>query len=248
MSMPRVPYEELSPQARFVSDLSDLVGQRLLDWGVFYPAKDAVGVIVKWTARTARASGCRSLEEFIVLARDDMDGHADAVFAEMLLGIAEERPGSDPWAHEDRIPLPASIAGMVAHTLVLCATVAFANDADSWALHATTLSSGYTGKLSELLATAGAADDEDTMTVRGQGGMVEIRGPFTVVPQPAAAYTARFLEACADRLEQGRWVTSRDGDTPAREAEVAANLRLEAVMLRDLTARFGTPTAPVERA
>lgn len=235
--------EYLSPQARFVSDLNDLVDERLRDWDVFYPAGDAVGAITKWVARTARASGFTSLEEFIAASEGRMDEHADGVVAELLLGIAEERPGSDPWEHENRIPLPVAVATMVAHTLVMCSTVAFANSADRWALHATLLTAGYTGRLSTLLAVTAPAKGEETLTLRGQSGPVEVRGPFASVPQAASAYTARFFEACAHRLEQGRWTIS-DSEGGRREGDVAEDLRLIAAMLRDLNARFGEPAAP----
>ena len=239
MSEEFIEARDLSAHARYVSDLTELVGKIVEDFGVFYSPAEAIPTIVRWTVNQARETGC-GIDEFIRSAVSDLPACAEQVAQMVLLGLAEERPGSDPWDHDATIRMPMPAVGMTLHALTLCGTLALANDSISWSNHALHV----IGRLSAATAEQFLRGEPraGSMFLRVKGGEIAVRGPILRFPQPGLAELARFFDGVAARVERGVWTM---GEVSASDREdLALNLRHEATMLRDLTGRFGMPAGP----
>lgn len=235
-----VDARDLSAHARYVSDLTELVGQFVDEFDVFYSPADAIPTIVRWTVGAAREAGV-TVDAFIRSSGADLQACAVEVGHLVLLELAEERPGTDPWGHELVVDVPMPAVGMMVHALSLCGNLALGNDAAAWAHQALAL----TGRVSALAAEQFLRGEQrpGSMLVRVRGGELPMQGPILKFPQPALSVVARFLDGVAARVERGVWSL---GPLSREDREdLALNLRHESTMLRDLTARFGSRVGPV---
>lgn len=231
----------LSAQARFVSKLTDVIGERLEGFGVFFSPADAIPVTVRWLVDSADEAGL-SVDEFIEVVDADLSEAADTIVSMLLLEIGEERPGSDPWDFELTVPMPVSVATLMVHMLTMCANLAFASEADRWTQNAIASCGSMSAVIAEQFIRSGYYDGKMEVLMRNGHRMVE--GPIVKMPQPALAYLARFFESASYRIEKGMW--KLDSLEIVSKEEVADNVRHEAAVLRDLCLRYGRSPGPLK--
>lgn len=230
----------LSLQADFVAKLTDLVGEKLKEYDVFYSPADAVPSIVTWLVSTAEEHG-QKLDDFISENDRDaaLDDIVDSITQMLMLQIAEERPGSDPWDFNKTIPIPVSVALLMNHVLILCANLAYGNNADAWALNAVNSSGSLTACLAEQFIRS--EQENVDMVVITRDGEKLVAGPVVLIPQPALAYLARFFESAALRVEKKLWNVDEE-EVPLEE--VYENIRQQARVARFLCLKYGVSPGP----
>lgn len=229
-----------SPE-EFVNAITSAVSERLSTFGLEIDPTEAATIIARWAEKVADE---HTFERSSVLyaTENDISEIADNLVSQLLGDIAEERPGTDPWDHEATIPVPMSFLLIEQTYLATCATLALRNDADKWARHAI----ACIGQISEAILEATTRETPPPVTVMEillRGEMRPVRGQAIFIPQPAAAYIARFYENVAFHVERGLWDLHDPSDAEEREATLET-LTTHAEMLRDLNARFGRKPGP----
>jgi hypothetical protein len=227
---------------RLVTVLSLGVCARLDGFGIHLSLTESRPIVERWVRLTATNQG-KEAEEFAILI-NDVDPLVDDICDALLGELAEERPGTDPWGHEALIPVPVGILTMIVHALTLCVDLASSNSSPAWARNANTNMSRISTLLTDQIISNTFTTDRMHVLMRGK--MLPVYGPVVTAPQPALAHLARFFEGTALRVEQGSWhIDGQEG--AASDAEIASlnkNLTAHAVLLRDLTSRFGRRTEP----
>lgn len=236
--------------AEFVESLADLLGTKLEEFGVFLAPADSIPAIVKWTLSTSVKQNV-SVNELIA-STADMDEVATAIRDSLLLEMAEERPGTDPWQYESDIPVPLPIAMMTVHTLTVCTRIAMDNTAPRWAHATNSIITQWSTGIADLSLTDQIENGQ--MDVQLRNGYRPVMGPIVKLPQPGLAYTARMIESFAKRIDTSWWRVSEEeatAENPVPEevdAEtkklLVSNMQHTAKMLRDFNERFGTKPQP----
>lgn len=224
--------------ANWVVGTAAAVRARLGEFGVAMPVEESIEMVLAWVDQTA--ADTRQARETVIVHAGPPDQVAFRLADDLLLSIAEERPGTDPFSHDATIPVPVALVGLTAQALTVLADLALANGAP-FAVHAATTTAGsLLARLTQ--AFSGGPVEMGPVTV-GEEDSAVIDGPIVRLPQPGLAYTARMLENAAARLEQGRW-----GLPPTERAVtidlLATNFTREAARLRFLTAHYGQPSTP----
>jgi hypothetical protein len=164
-----------------------------------------------------------------LLDHHSVDELADALVDAVLADLAEERPGTNPWSHDARIPVPLHTVAATVLTLSLCVDLAQENNAQEWARSAEIASDN----LITQLTSCRAADE---------------RAPKLVLycPQPGLANIARLFEGMDQRISAGRWAwSSTVGGNGIVVETLRAQLQSAATALRSLNARYGRSPAPL---
>jgi hypothetical protein len=230
--------------AQFVSEVTDSVTAVLSEYGVFYPPTEAIGTIIKFTLHHAQEN--RMTVDAYINSLESVDGIVEEIRNELLLEIAEERPGTNPWEHEGNIPVPVPVVTMTIHAVSMCANLAYAENASAWAQQALDIIGQMSAASSEWMLTNNLEIRDINILL--SGGTRTFPGPVVYLPQSGVACTARFFEAVASRISSGLWTIS-DEDTDGVTAEAtAANLRHEAAMLRNLNVQFGHKVGPTRQS
>lgn len=224
----------------FVNALTEAVTNRLTGFGLDMDPGEAATVITKWAEHV---TDNRLFERSAILYSTDeqLDELADSLVTELLAEIAEERPGTDPWAHDPIIPVPLPILLIQNTYLSLCADIALRNDESKWVRHATASIASITEVILEQVTRELTPAVEHNVMFNGE--MRTVYGQIAKVPQPALAYLARFYENVVYHLERGLWELADSLDNEERIATLTT-LTTHAALLRNLNERFGRPTGP----
>lgn len=236
--------------AQWVESLNDVLGTKLDEFGVFLAPAEAIPAIIKWTLSTAVEKNVTIND--LISASTNLDEIADAIRDVLLLEIAEERPGTDPWEYESTIPVPLPIAMMTIHTLSVCTRIAVDNRSFRWAHTANSLITSWANAVSQCSLKNQMENDKIDVLLSDKHKPVD--GPVVLLPQPGVAYTARMIEGYAKRVDSRWWrITdepdatdaplSADVDDETRDTLIR-NLEQNAAMLRDFNTRYGVTTQP----
>jgi energy-converting hydrogenase Eha subunit A len=227
--------------AQFVAAVTDRLSDALDDYGVFLAPSETISAIVRQTLQ--KADEKRVTVDAFINQVNDFDEFIVDIRNQLLLEIAEERPGTDPWGHKANIPVPVSIVTMTVHTLSLCANLAISQSMTHWASHAMGIVGNLSAATTEDMFTRAEAKVV-TMDIKLASGLMPIASQLVWLPQPGVATVARFLESVASRIFSGAWDVPEDEE--GANEKMAANLRHEASMLRDLNLRFGDHAGPTK--
>jgi hypothetical protein len=222
----------------FISELTDLLNSAMDKYGVLVQTIDVIPTIVQWTIVSALEAGV-SVEEFIS-SITDMPAAVEEIRNMVLLEIAEERPGSNPWDYMASIPVPLTLVGMFMFYTTACVKVAMASNATPWATDGNDSVHYMAHYLSEVSAT-GVPRIEQMEVLFGVGPRT-VHDLIVPMPQPGMSHLRRFFDSCATRLETGIWMVPEDEGVTAED--LALSLRRQADMIGDLNKRFGESTGP----
>ena len=184
-------------------------------------------------------------EKALGVLKDFRETIGKDVAEQLLLSIAEERPGTDPYSHERKIPIPVSFAAVLSNTLATMVNLALFNDNISRAQRCAGFLVEYTDKVatySLMELTEGGVDASPI----GEEGTRFLPGPYIFMPQPALAQISRMIAAFAESIE------SRESQIPFNDPQVeedslqayAVNFGKQVLLLDILRKRFGSPTDP----
>lgn len=237
--------------AQWVESLNDVLGTKLDEFGVFLAPAEAIPAIVKWTLSTAMQQNVTINE--LIATTHNLDEIADAIRDTLLLEIAEERPGTNPWEYDSTIPVPLPIAMMTIHTLSVCTRIAIDNRSFRWAHTANSLITSWANAVSQCSLKDKIVNDQVDVLLRPDTRK-PVDGPVVYMPQPGVAYTARMIEGYAKRVDTRWWRISDDQDAMDEPLPVEVdddtretlirNLEQNAAMLRDFNERYGATTQP----
>lgn len=234
------PVPSTSPAVHaFLADAETALTARLDQFGVSLPENGVHQVVAAWLDDTAGPNG----PEIYVVDRDPAD-MAEELAAYMLSQIAEERPGTDPFAHEATIPLPLSVAYRLIQSMSIAAQISLENDDPDRAHGLLSAISAVSGRATNALLTGAAIDG--AIDVSGPNGTVAaFDGPLVLLPQPGLAYITRMLTAVADGLADGDYESGQDDETVVRLVRALAS---DAAGIRAFTRQFGIDPNPTDRS
>lgn len=244
-SMPTTEELEVKYEA-FVRGLADAVLERLEEYDLFISEIEIIPAIMGWAVNRSREEAV-PLNEFVLAHVEQVGELAEEVTNVLLLSLAEERPGTDPWEAEEIIPIPVSVALMISHSLAASSSLAFSNGAEQWGRSAVVTVGQLSCSLAELFLHKNHREGEMQVLSRVGKALIPIRGPIVSLPQPAVAHMARFLEAVALKLSLGEWTSAdqpRLDDSDIDDVEFSTVIAHEAALLRDLNARHGRSSEP----
>jgi len=165
---------------------------------------------------------------------------------QILFGLAEERPGTDPYSHERNIPIPISFAIVLSHTLAMMVDLALSNNDIDKAKRI----AGFLTEYTEAIAThaikeliPGAVDNSPI----GEEGVKSLPGPHILMQQPVLAQIARMIILLISSIESGQTSLGLL-DQKAEEESIKVfiiDFKKQVVLLDILRERFGTPTNPM---
>ncbi len=158
----------------------------------------------------------------------------------VLLDIAEERPGTNPWIHEASIPLPEHLLPRIIATLAACSIISAANDALDWGLNATANALAASNYHATAIAKNKILEDEDAEILINDE-IKSYRGRVILIPQPASAYLARFFENTLMRIIDQNWSVPKELNS---WTETIATLKIESDLLRHLNNLYGRKASP----
>jgi hypothetical protein len=183
-----------------------------------------------------------NLEQYFA-SLTDIEDFTNQIRNELLLSIAEERPGTIPWEHEPTIPLPIVILSSLNHTLSVCGSIALTHNEPRWTQHALDTLSDIANLTTEQLSQPQLEDTPTSIPVLFGVGHLQVPGPIIYLPQPGVAATARYIENVIHRLATGTdWnIPAELGVTNDSLCEI---LSVEARRLRDLNERYGQQSGP----
>jgi hypothetical protein len=220
----------------FVAQLTSAIAERLSGFGLVVETSEATTLIAKWASE-------QKFETSHVLHADDsqIGEVADALVTRLLAEIAEERPGTDPWAHEANIPFPLPILLMQNTYLSLCSNIALHNSANQWVRQANASINAISDCILEHITLD--APGIDTHQILYNGEMRNVYGQTIMIPQPALAFLARYYENVVFHIEKGLWLLEDSADEEERRATLST-LTLQAITMRNLNERFGRAAGP----
>jgi hypothetical protein len=212
----------------------------LNDENIFFAPDEIIDAVMVVAARNS--TELNSTLETYLTSLTDVTEFTNAVRDELLLSIAEERPGTNPWDHEPTIPMPVIITSTLNHALSVCAQLALHEEQPRWVQQALDGISEISTNLTEQLSLPDLKTEE--MNILFGVGLLPVHGYVIKLPQPGIANTARFLEAVVSQLQTERWAIPDDMGINADN--LAAILAIEAARLRNLTSRFGKDSGPTQ--
>lgn len=207
--------------------LAIVITDKLAEFSAEIPLPEAEQTALQWVLNVQESNP----ETLDVLANshESIQALGDEIAYTILSNIAEERPGTNPWSHERRVPLPYSLAFSQLRLLTAVTQVALFNKDYRWAENAV----ANTLALTTLLAEP---------NIGAEGKLSENR--LMLVPQPAMAYVARYLKNTHTKIENHEWVVS--SQTISNPEEFPVLLSRHAAILSKLTSTFGRPVGPNE--
>jgi len=164
---------------------------------------------------------------------------------QILFGLAEERPGTDPYSHERNIPIPISFAIVLSNTLSMMVDLALSNNNIEKAKRI----SGFLYEYTDAIATyaikeliPGAVDNSPI----GEEGVKSLPGPHILMQQPVLAQIARMIILLISSMESGQ-TSLRLLDPKAEEESIKVfiiDFKKQVILLGILRERFGARVNP----
>ena len=170
---------------------------------------------------------------------------AQDIAEQILVTIAEERPGTDPYSHDRLIPLPVSFAVVLSNTLAIMVDLALFNDQVEKARRYAGFLSEYTDKIATYTIKELREGSVDNSPI-GMDGVKSLPGPHIMMPQPALAQIARMITSLINLLESKEFNLRLEDPENERESVkvFVYNFRKQVLLLDILRERFGTPMTP----
>lgn len=205
--------------------ISLAVSDKLSEFSADIPLPEAEATALQWVESMNQTNPASI--EVIASSPEAIQSLGDDIAFTILANIAEERPGTNPWSHERKVPLPLSLAFSQLRLLAAITQVALFNSDYRWAENSTANSLALTAILSE---PSGSSDD------------AYAKQRLILVPQPAMAYVARFMSNTCRKIDRREWLIS--SQTISNPEGFTALLTRHSDILLKLTSTFGRPVDP----
>lgn len=215
---------------KIAKELASRLCSKMADLGGDIPLAEAEKAAQAWL--TAIAQTNLTELESISTSEESVEELASAIFVSIVTDLAEERPGTNPWAHERNVPLPLNLAYSQIKLLASITDMAILNQDYRWAENCNANVISLTGVLGQFHSSLNP--DADT---KAEG--------IIWVPQPAMAYIARLLRNSALKMERDNWLTPTSGPLSSH-GNIESILLHHAAVLEKLTSAFGRPVEPTE--
>jgi hypothetical protein len=219
----------------YANRLSNRVQKELLEYSIDLDKSEANRLAKKWMYELE----ANRPEEVLNLlsSNSSLSDLSQAIVETILLNIAEERPGTNPWEHEANIPIPLNLALYQISTLGLASSVATKNEDKAWAENANSNVMAASNYIAARLSRGQVA--EDSMKIILNGETKSYSGLIVYIPQPAMAYMARFFDNVILRIVEQGWVIPEDN---LNWTETIATLKIQSDLLRYLNKTYGRST------
>jgi hypothetical protein len=220
----------------YSSRLAIMLQKELTSYGMQIDKFEASRLAKKWLYEL-EASKPEEVLSLLSYA-DSAQNLSHTIVENILLNIAEERPGTNPWKHEAIIPMPLHLALSQIASLSLASTIAFSNSSPDWAQNAQASIIAASNYISNKILKKEIQEDEAEILVND-----EVRtyyGEVVYLPQPAVAYLARFFENMVMRIIEQGWTVPPE---IATWTEAIASLKIQSDMLRYLNKKYGRPSS-----
>lgn len=218
------------PIQEVAQSLASNVCERLSEFGSDIPEPEAARAAYSWLSAIHETSP--DAYRILQASPEALDELASAIVTSIVLDLAEERPGTNPWSHERNVPLPLSLAYSQLQLLTAITDLAITNQDYRWAENSNANALALSGLLGQIPSHRHMEKDDNDP---GEG--------IIYTPQPAMAYVARFLRNTADRISTDKWSNATHGPL-TRHDNVPKLFRQHATILERLTKAFGRPVNP----
>lgn len=206
------------------------VCSRMSEFGADLPLHEAEAAAFAWL-NVMRDSSDQAFD-ILIKSEEALDELASTIVMSIMLDLAEERPGTNPWAHERNVPLPMTFAYSQIQILSAITSMAISNQDLRWAENSNANVIALSGLLGQITSHTPIAKDNKPL----KEGII-------FVPQPAMAYVARFLRNTAEKIDKDKWLPALEGPL-SRHDDVPGLFRQHAAILEKLTRAFGRPVGP----
>ena len=223
----------------YLNRLSVAIKQKLISYSIDINGTEARQFVKKWFHNLEET---RPDEVLNMLAdrHNSIEDLSSDIVQTVLLDIAEERPGTNPWGHSATIPLPEHLLSRIAATLSACSIISAANGAHDWALNASANAIAANNYHASAIAKGEVLEDEEA-EILINGDIKSYKGRVLLIPQPASAYLARFFENTLMRIIDQNWVVPKEINS---WTETIATLKIESDLLRHLNSLYGRKASP----
>jgi hypothetical protein len=223
----------------YLNNLSNAIKQKLSSYSIEINGTEARHFVKKWF-KNLEENRPDEILGMLADRHNSIDELSSDIVRTVLLDIAEERPGTNPWAHEPTIPLPEHLLPRISATLSACSIISAANGAHDWALNATANSLAANNYHASAIAK-GKVIEDDEAEILINDEIKSYRGRILLIPQPASAYLARFFENTLMRIIDQNWVVPKEINS---WTETIATLKIESDLLRHLNSLYGRKASP----
>jgi hypothetical protein len=217
--------------------LSSIVQKELLSFDISIDKFEANRLAKKWLFELEAKRPEEVLN--LISSNSSIEDLSAAIVETILLNIAEERPGTNPWQHEAIIPMPLHLIFTQISTLSLASAVALSNTDPEWVSNSQANIIAASNYVSSKIARGEIA--EDTVEVLVNGEVRLYTGQVVYLPQSAVAYLARFFENVTLRIVEQGWVVSND---MMSWTDTIASLKIQSDLLRHLNKTYGRNSSP----
>lgn len=205
--------------------LAVAITDRLAEFGAEIPLAEAEETAFKWVSSMQETSA--NTLSIIASSTETLEELAGEIVFTILMDLAEERPGTNPWSHERTIPMPIAVAYSQLRLLAAITQAALFNEDYRWAENAN----------ANLLALSALFTETNK-----KPNLLNSNTPMMFVPQPAMAYVARFFRNTEKKIQDKEWlISARDFADPDNFPNLLAS---HADILLSLTHEFGRPLNP----
>jgi hypothetical protein len=220
----------------YATRLSSKVQKELLGYGITLDKSEANRLAKKWVYEL-EASRPEEVLNLLSLS-SSVTELSQTIVETILLNIAEERPGTNPWEHEANIPVPLNLGLSIIATLGLASSIAIHNEDKKWAENANSNIIVASNYIASRLSRGHVK--EDSMEISFNGEMKSYEGLIVYVPQPAMAYIARFFDNVILRIIEQGWLIPEDN---LNWTETIATLKIQSDLLKYLNKTYGRSAA-----
>lgn len=220
----------------YANRLSSKVQKELLEYSITLDKSEAGRLAKKWIHELEASRPEEVLN--LLSSNSSITELSQTIVETILLNIAEERPGTNPWEHEANIPVPLNLALSKISTLGLASSIAIHNEDKAWAENANANIIAASNYIASRLSRGHVK--EDSMNISFNGEMKSYEGLIVYIPQPAMAYIARFFDNVILRIIEQGWLIPEDN---LNWTETIATLKIQSDLLRYLNKTYGRSAA-----
>ena len=241
--MDNLNYKDKDTQALLLSIATD-VASYLNEYDLTIRPEDLVDNVDDIFALFIKSSGedvATTLKKF----KENRESVGQKIAEQMLILIAEERPGTNPYDHARNIPLPRSFACTISNTLSIMVHLSLINNRITDATNFARILNEYTDKVALYTITELMIGSVDVSPI-GQEGVRLFSGPYILLPQPALAHVARFMSYFVNLIEL-KEISFMSNDLESEKELVESylyNFGKQGATLSLLRQRFGDPVNP----
>lgn len=215
------------PPRRYATTVANLIVANLHEFGVTVPVSVAerfVNAQIEDVAANLKVEKRTAVKKFPEAAE-----YASTVAVQLLVNLAEERPGTDPWLDQQgNIPVTLLDLLSALASLAIANGVAMENEA-------------Y-----EMATVIQRATIDMTVWLEAKAKTEQDFSGLILAPQTGLAFCVRILRAAGEELMSGNWALP-ETETVA-QADVALRLWSDADALDKAKSQYGTPPTPTEHS